>query len=60
MPAGPTVTIECPSGSAERYRFTVDWGTQKATTEAESLSTSIQGPDRLAWVFYDVRNQAGG
>jgi hypothetical protein len=37
---------------------TVEWGTQQATTQAESLPMSIQAADRLAKVFYDVRNQA--
>jgi hypothetical protein len=58
MAAGPTVTIEPDSDSSEGYRVTVGWGTQQATTQAESLPMSIQAADRLAKVFYDVRNQA--
>ncbi len=58
MAAGPTVTIEGGSDSSEGYRVTVEWGTQQATTQAQSLPMSIQAADRLAKVFYDVRNQA--
>ena len=58
MAAGPTVKIEGGSDSSEGYRVTVEWGTQQATTQAESLPMSIQVADRMAKVFYDVRNQA--
>ena len=56
--AGPTVKIERCPGSVEGYRVAINWGTQEATTEADSLPLSIQTADRLAKVFYDARNQA--
>ncbi len=58
MAAGPTVTIESTSQSSEGYRVTVGWDTQQATTDANSLLLAIQAADRLAKVFYDVRNQS--
>src|SRR5664280_958363 len=49
--AGPTVKIERCPGSVEGYRVAINWGTQEATTEADSLPLSIQTADRLAKVF---------
>jgi hypothetical protein len=56
--ARPSVKIERCPGSVEGYRVAINWGTQEATTEADSLPLSIQTADRLAKVFYDARNQA--
>jgi hypothetical protein len=58
MAAGPTVTIEGSSPSSDGYRVTVGWNPQQATTEADSLLLAIQAADRLAKVFYDLRNRS--
>ena len=60
MAAGPTVNIEPEPGKPGRYRVAVDWGTQHATTQAGSLTASIEAADKLAGTFYDIRNQLAG
>ena len=58
MGAGPTVEIvPLPEGD-DGYQVTVEWGTQYAKTHSSTLEMGIEAADRLALVFYDMRNQA--
>jgi len=56
MAAGPTAEIHPLPEATDGYLVTVDWGAQHAMTHAPTLEIGIEAADRLAHVFYDMRN----
>jgi hypothetical protein len=56
MAAGPTVEIRPLPEADDGYMITVEWGDQHAMTHAPTLEVGIEAADRLARVFYDMRN----
>jgi hypothetical protein len=58
MGAGPTADIGA-SAAGEGYQVSVEWGDQKAKTHARMIRGAREAADRLAHVFYDVRNDQG-
>jgi hypothetical protein len=57
MAAGPTVRIEPLVGVEDGYRASVTWGSQEAAANVRGLSGAIETADRLAYTFYEIRNE---
>jgi hypothetical protein len=57
MGAGPTVLIKRLDAETDGFQVTVEWGTQKSETHSRGLEMAIEAADRMALVFYDVRNK---
>jgi hypothetical protein len=54
MGAGPTVRIAC--GDNVGYVVSVSWGSQSAHFNVRTLLSAIECADRIAYVFYEMRD----
>lgn len=54
MAAGPTVRVTSDEGTG--FEVTVSWGSQHAQLKVRTLAAGIECADRLAYLFYEMRN----
>lgn len=60
MGAGPTVAIELTETPEPAVRASVSWGSQAAQADVSSVEAAVEAADRLAYAFYEMREQQKG